>query len=97
MTGKATPATWKGNEEDLIPTDYTDKLAYFKKKYGSPSPDINSIKETFKVFDSNIDGLINADEIKLTIGFKEIPDDTLKQMFQKVDRNQDGFIDLREF
>ena len=98
MTGKATPATWNGNEEDLVPTDYTDKLAYFKKKYGSPSPDINLIKESFKVFDSNSDGLINADEIKpTTMGFKEIPDDALKQMFQKVDRNQDGFIDLREF
>ena len=98
MTGKATPATWNGNEEDLVPTDYTDKLAYFKKKYGSPSPDINLIKESFKVFDSNSDGLINADEIKpTTMGFKEIPEDALKQMFQKVDRNQDGFIDLREF
>ena len=85
------PATWNGNEEDLVPTDYTDKLAYFKKKYGSPSPDINLIRETFKVFDSNSDGLINADEMKpTTIGFEEIPDDALKQMFQKVDKNQDG-------
>ena len=90
MTGEATPATWNSNEEDLVPTDYTDKLAYFKKMYGSPSslPDINLIKEAFKVLD----------EYKpTTIGFKEIPDDALKQMFQKVDKNQDGYIDLIEF
>ena len=53
MTGEATPATWNSNEEDLVLTDYTEKLAYFKKMYGSPSslPDINLIKEAFKVLD----------------------------------------------
>ena len=45
LIGKATPATWNGNEEDLVPTDYTDKLAYFKKKYGSPTSDINEKSE----------------------------------------------------
>ena len=91
MTSReAIPAIWNRNEEDLVPTDYTDKLAYFKKKYGSgsPLPDINFIKEILKVLD----------EFKpITIGFKEIPEDALKQMFQKVDKNRDGFIDLREF
>ena len=90
MTSEATPATWNSNEEDLVPTDYTEKLAYFKKMYGSPSslPDINLIKEAFKVLD----------EYKpTTIGFKEIPNDALKQIFQKVDKNQDGYIDLSEF
>ena len=37
MTSEVTPATWNSNEEALVPTDYTDKLAYFKKMYRSPS------------------------------------------------------------
>ena len=90
MTSEATQPTWNSNAEDLVPTDYTDKLAYFKKMYGSPSslPEITLIKEAFKVLD----------EYKPTmIEFKEIPDDALKQIFQKVDKNQDDYIDLREF
>ena len=34
-TGKATPAGWQSDESDLIPTDYTDKVAFFAKKYGT--------------------------------------------------------------
>ena len=36
-TGMATPAGWQSDETDLIPTDYTDKVAYYKRKYGNPS------------------------------------------------------------
>ena len=34
-TGMATPAGWQPGSEDLIPTDYTDKVAYFRNKYGT--------------------------------------------------------------
>ena len=34
-SGKATPAGWQSDESDLIPTDYTDKVAFFAKKYGT--------------------------------------------------------------
>ena len=38
-TGMATPAGWHSDDSDLIPTDYTEKVAYFKKKYGTNSVD----------------------------------------------------------
>ena len=42
-TGMATPAGWHSDDSDLIPTDYTEKVAYFKKKYG-----INSVDQSVK-------------------------------------------------
>merc|ERR1712243_135239 len=33
-TGMATPAGWHPGEKDLIPTDYTEKAAYYRNKYG---------------------------------------------------------------
>ena len=34
-TGKAAPAGWQADESDLVPTDYTEKVAFFAKKYGT--------------------------------------------------------------
>jgi len=33
-TGMATPAGWQPGDKDLIPTDYTEKAEYYRKKYG---------------------------------------------------------------
>ena len=34
-TGKAAPAGWQSDESDLVPTNYTEKVAFFAKKYGT--------------------------------------------------------------
>merc|ERR1712025_1212386 len=47
-TGMATPAGWHSDDSDLIPIDYTEKVAYFKKKYGPNSIDqsVKSVSST---------------------------------------------------
>ena len=86
-TGMAVPAGWTSGEDDLIPTEYSAKLAYFKRKYGTKS--IN-MKQLFGDFDRDGDGLITMEEIRLTMmDFgKEIPKAELSAIFEKVDNNK---------
>ena len=95
-TGMAVPAGWTSGEDDLIPTEYSAKLAYFKRKYGTKS--IN-MKQLFGDFDRDGDGLITMEEIRLTMmDFgKEIPKAELSAIFEKVDKNKDQRIDFVEF
>ena len=95
-TGMAVPAGWTSGEDDLIPTEYSAKLAYFKRKYGTKS--IN-MKQLFGDFDRDSDGLITMEEIRLTMmDFgKEIPKAELSAIFEKVDKNKDQRIDFVEF
>ena len=95
-TGMAVPAGWTSGEDDLIPTEYSAKLAYFKRKYGTKS--IN-MKQLFGDFDRDSDGLITMEEIRLTMmDFgKEIPKTELSAIFEKVDNNKYQRIDYVEF
>ena len=95
-TGMAVPAGWTSGEDDLIPTEYSAKLAYFKRKYGTKS--IN-MKQLFGDFDRDGDGLITMEEIRLTmLDFgKEVPKAELSSIFEKVDKNKDQRIDFVEF
>ena len=100
-TGMAVPAGWKSGEDDLIPTEYSAKVAYFKRKYGS-NVNVNvsaSLKKLFTDFDRDGDGLITLEEIKMTmLDFgKDVPQTELSSIFEKMDRNKDQRIDFKEF
>ena len=100
-TGMAVPAGWKSGEDDLIPTEYSAKVAYFKRKYGSNVNDnvTASLKKLFTDFDRDGDGLITLEEIKMTmLDFgKDVPQTELSSIFEKMDRNKDQRIDFKEF
>ena len=98
-TGMAVPAGWRSGEEDLIPTEYSAKVAYFKRKYGQKTDSLVSLKKLFSDFDLDSDGLITLEELKkamLNFG-KDVPDTELSAIFEKVDRNKDQRIDFKEF
>ena len=97
-TGMAVPAGWKSGEGDLIPTEYSAKVAYFKRKYGS-NTESEGLKKLFSDFDRDGDGLITLNEIKMTmLDFgKDVPQTELSAIFEKVDRNKDQRIDYKEF
>ncbi|CAF2556570.1 unnamed protein product [Rotaria sp. Silwood2] len=59
------------------------------------------LKKEFRLFDTNNDGFIDKDELKLVLKkilpkFK-LPDDEIKRMISNVDKNKDGKIDYNEF
>jgi Ca2+-binding EF-hand superfamily protein len=59
----------------------------------------NEVRELFRTFDSNKDGFITADEIKLamlTIG-RNITLEEAQNIIRTVDSNGDGRLDQREF
>jgi Ca2+-binding EF-hand superfamily protein len=59
----------------------------------------NEVRELFRTFDSNKDGFITADEIKLamlTIG-RNITMEEAQNIIRTVDSNGDGRLDQREF
>ena len=97
-TGMAVPAGWKSGEDDLIPTEYSAKVAYFKRKYGS-NAESASLKKLFTDFDRDGDGLITLSELKMTmLDFgKDVPPIELSNIFEKVDKNKDQRIDFKEF
>ncbi|KAH6763121.1 hypothetical protein C2S52_020554 [Perilla frutescens var. hirtella] len=78
--------------------DEEDLLALFDEE----EPSFDEIKETFKVFDVNEDGFIDAAELQrvvLSLGMKEegCSLDECKRMINHFDGNGDGFIDFQEF
>ena len=98
-TGMAVPAGWRSGEDDLIPTEYSAKVAYFKKKYGKNADSSIDLKKLFSDFDQDGDGLITFEELKkamLNFG-KDVPETELSSIFEKVDRNKDQRIDFNEF
>ena len=59
----------------------------------------NEMKETFKVFDKNGDGLVTFSDLKQTLlqlG-EEVTDDEVKDMIKQADLNGDNAIDFNEF
>ena len=101
-TGMAVPAGWKSGEDDLIPTEYSAKVAYFKRKYGS-NVNVNvsaSLKKLFTDFDRDGDGLITLEEIKMTmLDFgKDVPQTELSLIFEDkaFDKDKDGLVTLDE-
>ena len=95
----AVPAGWRSGEEDLIPTEYSAKVAYFKKKYGRNTDSNSHLKKLFEDFDRDSDGLITLEELKMAmLNFgKDVPQTELSAIFEKVDRNKDQRIDFKEF
>lgn len=59
----------------------------------------DDIKQAFKIFDKDGDGLITAEEIRLTMtGLgEELSESELTAMLTEADLNGDGFIDFSEF
>jgi Ca2+-binding EF-hand superfamily protein len=52
-----------------------------------------SAEETFKKWDANSDGKVTLDEMVKGTGGKE---DKVKEYFTKIDKNNNGYIDLEE-
>ncbi|CAF4722843.1 unnamed protein product [Rotaria socialis] len=57
----------------------------------------DDLQKEFRLFDTNNDGFIDKNELKLVLKkllpkFK-LPDDEIKRMISNVDRNNDGKID----
>jgi len=98
-TGMAVPAGWRSGEDDLIPTEYSAKVAYFKRKYGKKADSSSSLKKLFSDFDRDGDGLITLGELKMAMANfgKDVPQTELSTIFEKVDRNKDQRIDFQEF
>ena len=98
-TGMAVPAGWRSGEDDLIPTEYSAKVAYFKRKYGKDADSSDSLKKLFSDFDRDGDGLITFGELKMAmLNFgKDVPQTELSAIFEKVDRDKDQRIDFKEF
>ena len=55
-TGMATPAGWQPGSDDLIPTDYTDKIEYFRKKYNGQDQK-TEVKNETEGNDENFNGI----------------------------------------
>jgi len=98
-TGMAVPAGWRSGEDDLIPTEYSAKVAYFKKKYGRNADSSSDFKKLFSDFDRDGDGLITIEELNMAMAHfgKDVPQTELSAIFEKVDKNKDQRIDFREF
>ena len=95
-TGMAVPAGWRSGEDDLIPTEYSAKVAYFKRKYGGKSADSSgSLKKLFSDFDRDGDGLITLSELRMAL--LDFYCYFLREIFEKVDKNKDQRIDFKEF
>ena len=63
-TGMATPAGWQPGSDDLIPTDYTDKVAYFRKKYDGQIQKREVNKETEgNENEENFQGMVTQKEM----------------------------------
>ena len=95
-TGMAVPAGWKSGEDDLIPTEYSAKVAYFKRKYGS-NAESASLKKLFTDFDRDGDGLITLSELSMAMLDFLPMHCLLSTIFEKVDKNKDQRIDFKEF
>jgi len=65
-TGMATPAGWQPGDKDLIPTDYTEKAEYFRKKYGEVVKD-EKITEGEAKDDVGKTTSTNSDEVMTVI------------------------------
>lgn len=69
--------------------------------FDAEEPSFDEIKETFKAFDTNDDGFIDAGELQrvvLSLGLKEgCSLDECKMMIKNFDVDGDGFIDFKEF
>ena len=98
-TGMAVPAGWRSGEDDLIPTEYSAKVAYFKKKYGRNTDSSSNFKKLFSDFDRDGDGLITIEELNMAMAHfgKDVPQTELSAIFEEVDKNKDQRIDFREF
>ena len=57
------------------------------------------IKEAFRVFDKNSDGLISASELRLALSSlgEEVTEKEAEDMIRDADVNGDGFVDYQEF
>ena len=60
---------------------------------------IDDIAQAFKVFDKDGDGLISAEEIRITMNNlgEELTEEEVKAMLAEADVNGDGLIDFTEF
>ncbi|RUP43400.1 calmodulin [Jimgerdemannia flammicorona] len=60
---------------------------------------IKELKETFKQFDQNNDGVISLMELREVMGSMKLrpSDEELQQMIKDVDRNENGTIEFEEF
>lgn len=57
------------------------------------------LREAFKVFDKNGDGMISAEELKTVMHNlgEALTDEEITQMIQEADENSDGHVDYEEF
>ena len=78
--------------------EFSAKVAYFKRKYGS-NAESASLKKLFTDFDRDGDGLITLSELSMAmLDFdKDCPPNELSTIFEKVDKNKDQRIDFKEF
>lgn len=58
----------------------------------------DEISETFKVFDSNNDGFISAEELRqvMTSIGEDLTDEEINEMIREVDEDRDGQINCRQ-
>ena len=56
-----------------------------------------NLKNTFRRFDKNNDGVISLEELRAAIGVNSNQDSVFMNMIEEADTNKDGFIDLDEF
>ena len=66
----------------------------------NPEPEgENDIKQAFKIFDKDGDGLITAEEIRMTMTSlgENLSETELTSMVAEADLNGDGYIDFSEF
>ena len=57
----------------------------------------SNLKNAFKRFDKNGDGVISLDELQSSLGRQGGSDTAFKKMIEEADRNEDGLIDFDEF
>jgi Ca2+-binding EF-hand superfamily protein len=76
---------------------YTIPFAF--KKVFSPE-ECTSLERTFKAYDKDKSGSINAKEFKQVckdLGHGDVTEELLKSLFEKADKNNDSVIDWEEY
>ena len=81
-------------------TQEMSEQLFIKLKKGIDAAGITDIRQAFKSFDTNKDGVISVSEFKkafIAMNLKNYSDDDVESIIAFIDKDGSGMVDLEEF